>query len=181
MHCDGQCRRLVMNWIGGLRVEMEELFSSAESNEALEAMRTRARLESLSEILKRKFWNFDFSSSGFDGHSEGLCILAGLNPVSSNRARDQYGPSYLPVRNDPYGFKTVTSQNQWDVKEAIDRRIEDFDALGLQGRVHNHEVLDLCVQRELEPPWLWAANDDFDCAKRLPFQILTNETIKRRL
>lgn len=74
----------------------------------------------------------------------------------------------------------MTSQNQWDVKEAIDRRIEDFDALGLKGRMNLHEVLELCVQIGLEPPWLWAANDDFHCAKRLPFKILTNEaTIKR--
>ncbi len=135
----------------------------------------------LLEILKQKFWNFERASSGFDGHSEGLCILAGIYPELSNRTSDQYGPSFLPFRSGPYGFKTVTRQNQWDVKEAIDQRIGDLSSLGLKGRVSIHEALELCVKMKLEPPWLWAANNDFHCAKRLPFCILTNEAIINRL
>lgn len=160
---------------------MDELFAAAKSSKDPEYRRNQARLMHLLEFLKQKFWNFQRASSGFDGHSEGLCILAGLNPQSSNRTSDQYGPSFLPFSNDPYGFKTVTRQNQWDVKEAIDRRIEELSSLGLKGRMNIHEVLELCVEMKLEPPWLWAANNDFHCAKRLPFKILTNEAIINRL
>ena len=47
--------------------------------------------------------------------------------------------------------------------------------------MHCHEALELCAQKKLEPPWLDAANNDFECAKRIPAKLRTNSEIIDRI
>ena len=93
---------------------------------------------------------------------------------------DQYGPAFLPDSIEFYGYSRITAENEWHLKDAVDRRISELKSLGLKGRVHCHEALEKCVKFKLDPPWLAAANNDFECAKRIPAKLRTNiEIIKR--
>jgi hypothetical protein len=137
-------------------------------------------LEMLEYWLNKEFWDFNRGYCQFDGASEGHCILAGIDPENSMQTIDQYGPAFLPDSIEFYGYSRITAENEWHLKDAVDRRISELKSLGLKGRVHCHEALEKCVKFKLDPPWLAAANNDFECAKRIPAKLRTNiEIIKR--
>lgn len=140
-----------------------------------------AGLEWLRLWLESEFWNFDLGRHQFDGHSEGLCVLAGINPQESRRTKDQYGPEFLRGANTLYNVTSISEENQWRIKEDIDNFIDDLKSLGLRGRVHCHDAIMAAVDKNLSPPWLGAANDDFECAKRLPATLRTNNNIIERI
>lgn len=140
-----------------------------------------ARMEMLEYWLTKEFWDFNRGYYQFAGASEGHCILAGIEPENSMRAIDQYGPAFLPDSIEFYGYSKITAENEWYLKDAIDRRISDLKSLSLKGRVHCHKALEICVKYKLEPPWLDAANDDFECAKRIPAKLRTNDEIIHRI
>lgn len=140
-----------------------------------------AHLEMLEYWLNKEFWDFNRGYCQFDGASEGHCILAGIDPENSMQAIDQYGPAFLPNSIEFYGHSRITAENQRHLKEAIDRRISDLKSLGLKGRVSCNDALETCVKYRLEPPWLNEANNDFECAKRLPAKLRTNGEIIKRI
>ena len=135
----------------------------------------------LKEWLSRKFWRFDAGDHQFDGISEGLSLLAGIDPERSMITDMQYGPKFLPGASEFYECEVITAENQEQLKIAIDRQVDELRSLGLTGRVRLRKVLELCYENELHPPWLNAANDDFECAKKLPFDLITNPEFKARI
>ncbi len=139
------------------------------------------QLEMLEYWLDKEFWNFDRGYCQFDGASEGHCILAGIDPETSKVAVGQYGPGFLPNSIEFYGYSRITPENEWHLKEAVDRHISDLKSLGLKGRVHCHKALEICEKNRLDPPWLDAANNDFECARRLPAKLRTNAEIVKRI
>ncbi len=138
-------------------------------------------LEILEYWLDKEFWSFDRGYCQFDGASEGHCILAGIDPERSMQTATEYGPSFLPNSIEFYGYKKITPEEEWHLKEAVDRHIDDLKSLGLKGRVHCHVALEKCAQKKLNPPWLDAVNNDFSCAKRIPAMLRTNPEIISRI
>jgi hypothetical protein len=138
-------------------------------------------MDMLKEWLSRKFWRFDAGDHQFDGISEGLSLLAGIDPERSMITDMQYGPKFLPGASEFYKCEVITAENQEQLKIAIDRQVDELRSLGLTGRVRLRKVLELCYENELYPPWLNAANDDFECAKKLPFDLITNPGFKARI
>jgi len=127
-----------------------------------------AAMDALEDWLKQEFWNFNLGWNQFDGHSEGLCLLAGIDPEHSNSTVDQYGPVFLPSSRDGYGVTKISSENQWTIKESIDHYVDDLKSLGLKGRVHCHDAIRASVEKNLIPFWLDVARADSRCAKLLP-------------
>ncbi|MBL4767728.1 MAG: hypothetical protein JKY94_08440 [Rhodobacteraceae bacterium] len=138
-------------------------------------------LEVLEYWLDKEFWNFDRGFCQFDGYSEGHCILAGIDPERSTLAAGQYGPQFLPDSIILYGYEKIAPEEERYLKEAVDHHVDDLKSLGLKGRVHCHVALEICARNKLDPPWLDAANNDFECAKRLPASLRTNDAIIRRI
>ena len=131
-----------------------------------------AAMDALEDWLKQEFWNFNLGWNQFDGHSEGLCLLAGIDPEHSNSTVDQYGPVFLPSSRDGYGVTRISSENQWTIKEAIDHYVDDLKSLGLKGRVHCHDAIRASVEKNLIPFWLDVARADSRCAKLLPSELV---------
>lgn len=138
-------------------------------------------LEILEYWLEKEFWNFNRGHYQFDGYSEGLCILAGIDPERSMLTSDQYGPNFLPDAMQFYGCETITQDNQWHLKDIVDKHVDDLKSLGLMGRVRCHDALIECAKFKLDPPWLDAASNDFECAKRIPAKLRTNSEINNRI
>jgi len=172
-----------MNWIGVLaNRETDGVEDTPYDEDLFGVMSERGgHLEMLEYWLDKEFWDFNRGYCQFDGASEGHCILAGIEPENSMLTIDQYGPAFLPDSLQFYGYSTISAEDQWRLKEAIDRRISDLKSLGLKGRVRSREALEICAKFELGPPWLDAANNDFECAKRLPARLRTNSEIIRRI
>lgn len=172
-----------MNWIDALVHKIIKTPEDTSYDEELfGALSGRGiGLEMLGYWLNKEFWNFDRGYCQFDGASEGHCILAGIEPENSMQTNDQYGPAFFPDSLEFYGYPRITTENQWHLKEAVDRRISDLRSLGLKGRVRCHEALQECAKFKLDPPWLDAANNDFECAKRIPAKLRTNSEIINRI
>ena len=137
--------------------------------------------EILEKWLSQKFWNFDLGWNQFDGHSEGLCILAGIDIERSDHDSSLYRPEFLPGSFEFYGFESITNENQWHLKEIVDHRVDDLKSLGLKGRVHCHKAIKRAVDLDLAPPWLESANNDLVCACHLPAALRTNDGIREQL
>ncbi len=172
-----------MNWIGVLIDKQTERIEETPYDEELFGVCSArgVQLEMLEYWLDKEFWDFDRGYCQFDGASEGHCILAGIDPENSKWTADQYGPEFLPDSIEFYGYSQISAENEWHLKEAIDRHISDLKSLGLKGRVHCHKALEACDKNKLEPPWLAAANNDFECARRLPAKLRTNDEIIQRI
>ena len=93
-----------MNWIGVLVDKRTERFEDTPYDEGLFGVVSDrgAAMDALEDWLKQEFWNFNLGWNQFDGHSEGLCLLAGIDPEHSNSTVDQYGPVFLPSSRDGY-------------------------------------------------------------------------------
>jgi hypothetical protein len=169
-----------MNWIDGLEKEKSKEQHEDEAIFGVTSERGSA-MENLEDWLKLEFWNFNLGRNQFDDHSEGHCILAGIDPENSMRAEGEYGPVFLPDSSNTYGTTINSPEELWGLKDAIDHHIDNLKSLGLKGRVHCHDALKICVENKLAPPWLDAANNDFECAKRLPAKLRTNGEIIRRI
>lgn len=172
-----------MNWIGALASKTKKAFDDADYDEAIFGVRSERgdRLEILDDWLRKGFWNFDLGHYQFDGASEGICILAGIDPERSMLTTTEYGPYFLPDTIGFYGYEKIIADEQSYLKEAVDRRLDDLKSLGLKGRVHCRDALETCELKKLDPPWLVAANNDFECAKKLPFRLRTNHEIIQRI
>jgi hypothetical protein len=157
--------------------------SSDEEYEALFGVTSDrgSAMEILEEWLERKFWNFNRGFHQFDGHSEGHCILAGIEPEYSQTAPGEYGPVFLPNSSDTYGTSINSPEELWSLKDAIDHHIDDLRSLGLRGRIHCHEAIRKSVRMGLAPPWLEAANNDLNCARLLPAELRSNDRIRAQI
>ncbi|MFG6586964.1 hypothetical protein [Sulfitobacter sp. MOLA879] len=170
-----------MNWTSAL-VEKKVVKDTPYDEDLFGVASDRgAHLEMLEYWLDKEFWDFDRGYCQFEGASEGHCILAGIEPENSKSTNEQYGPAFLPASIEFYGYSKITAEEQWRLKDAIDRRISDLKSLGLRGRVSCHHALDMCSQYKLDPPWLDVAQNDFECAKRLPPKLRTNNKITQRI
>ena len=169
-----------MNWIDAL----DSKKTDQERYDAVLGVVSSERgvgMDLLREWLSRKFWRFNAGDHQFDGISEGLCLLAGIDPEKSMITDMEYGPKFLPGAPEFYECEMITAEDQGQLKIAIDRQVDELRSLGLTGRVRLRKVLELCFKNELHPPWLHAANDDFECAKMLPFDLITNPEFKARI
>jgi hypothetical protein len=169
-----------MNWIDAL----DSKKTDQERYDAVLGVVSSERgvgMDMLREWLSRKFWRFNAGDHQFDGISEGLCLLAGIDPERSMITDMQYGPKFLPGASEFYECEMITAEDQGQLKIAIDRQVDELRSLGLTGRVRLRKILELCYKNELHPPWLHAANDDFECAKMLPFDLITKPEFKARI
>jgi hypothetical protein len=156
-----------MNWIGALASKKTDKEPRGEDLWGVVSERGGA-MDALEVWLEGEFWNFTLGRNRFDGHSEGLCLLAGIDPEQSMITSDQYGPVFLPMPRDSYGISFITQENQWIVKDAIDHRVDDLKSLGLKDRVHCHDAIRASVEKKLAPFWLEAALSDPGCSQYLP-------------
>ena len=91
-------------------------------------------MDMLKEWLSRKFWRFDAGDHQFDGISEGLSLLAGIDPEKSMITDMQYGPKFLPGASEFYECEVITAENQEQLKIAIARQVDELRSLGLTGK-----------------------------------------------
>jgi hypothetical protein len=174
-----------MNWINDLasRKTDQEYCHQEHYDEDLGVMVSErgSALGALEDWLSLEYWNFNLGSNQFDGYSEGLCLLAGIDPEQSMLTAVEYGPKFLANSIQFYGYEKITFEEQGHLRDAVDRHIDNLKSLGFSGRVHCHHALKTCAQYKLDPPWLEAANKDFKCAKMLPFKLRTDAEIIRRI
>lgn len=156
-----------MKWIGALA--SNEIDEELRGEDLWGVVSGRGgAMDALEVWLEGEFWNFNLGRYQFDGHSEGLCLLAGIDPEQSIMTSDQYGPVFLPFSRDGHGVSVITQENQWTVKDVIDHHVDDLKSLGLKGRVHCHDAIRTSVEKNLAPFWLEAALSDPGCSQYLP-------------
>ncbi len=145
--------------------------------------REQLRLDRLKERLAQKHWDFSKSYNSFDGFSEGVCLLGGIDPTSSQEVAGQYGASFLPGglkkywEDQPYPSWDRAEQLRHSVREGLSR----YAALSLKGRVPVKTAILAADKAGLSVPWLEAANKDADCAKNVPPQLRTNDEVRRQI
>ena len=118
---------------------------------------------------------------GFMNHSQGVCILAGIDPERSTWGQEGYGwyllpgalqsfmcPSY-PCNNCevcgcdvyPVGFDADYSS----LYDAIEHRLSKYSSLGFKQNMRIREAIEYAIKCEIEVPWL---RSDFIKPKFLP-------------
>ena len=156
-----------MNWIDALA---DEETDELRYNELLGVWVSDrgVGLELLEHWLSHSYWRFDAGVHQFDGISEGLCLLAGIDPARSMISDEEYFPKFLLGSAEYYDCELITADNQWFLQRAIDEHVGHLRSIGLTGRVRVKKALELCHKNGLDLPWLRAANNDLKCAMLLP-------------
>lgn len=172
-----------MSWIGGwggrgvLPIEMDDDWPPQESR-----TKEEVRLHRLRDRLAQQHWNFSLTYHSFDGFSEGVCLLGGLDPTESEQAEGQYGPAFLPGRLAMYWTGSYpTWADAWQLRYSVHEGLSRYAALGLKGLVSVRDAIMAATKAGLDLPWLEAANGDFECARRLPPSLVTNEAVWKEI
>lgn len=116
--------------------------------------REQLRLDRLRGRLAQEHWDFSKSYNSFDGFSEGVCLLGGIDPTSSNEA--EYGPKFLPGGlNQHWGDHPYPAgADAWQLRACVHEGLARYLALGLKGRVKVKTAILAADKVGLSLPWL---------------------------
>jgi len=141
-----------------------------------------AQLELLRGWLAKPHWNFSRDYNSFDGVSEGICLMTGIDPELSMLAGSEYGPKFLPDAMKTYGFdSTARGDEISEMRSAIQLQQDRFRVVGLSGLSDVKKALLKYDRRGLRPPWFDCAQNDFHCARGLPIELIEVDEMRERL
>jgi hypothetical protein len=144
--------------------------------------REEYQLDLLRDRLSQPRWNFSRGHNSFAGYSEGICLLGGIDPTESFSGSEGIGWQFLPGGLEYYGFQSFpTWDDAWQLDEVVKMTLDHLLALELKGLQVVGTAIRVADKFDMAPPWMKAANADFECAKRLPPRLRTNAEIIKQI
>ena len=148
MRCGQQCRRHVMNWIGVLADKKTERLEDTPYDEVLFGVVSDrgAALDCLEVLAEQRVLGFQLAGTNSTGTAKASAFWRVLIRKTQCGPMNSMVQLSCQTRSSSMAIQELRLEDQWHLKEAIDRRISDLKSLGLKGRIHCHEALEICAK-----------------------------------